>query len=132
VREILAAIGENPNRDEVARPPQRVARAYRDLFGGVADGARHLARTFEHESDQLVVVGGIDFSSTCGTTLPFFGNAPAYLPANGSRWTLRLAHRRRIRATACPGRLTEQVAEALQRISRRGAYACYWRPSTCA
>jgi len=127
VREILAAIGENPDRDGLRETPQRVARAYREMFAGVDDDAsRHLSRTFEHESDQLVVVGGIDFSSTCEHhLLPFFGKAHiAYLPANNQVVGLsKLARTVDVfsRRPQLQERLTEQVAEALsEHLSPRG------------
>lgn len=127
IREILCAIGENPDRDGLRETPRRVARAYRDIFAGLADNAgRHLQTKFEHESDQLVVVSGIDFSSTCEHhLLPFFGKAHvAYLPANGqvvglsklARTVDVLARRPQLQE-----RLTEQVAEALhEHLSPRG------------
>lgn len=127
IREILEAIGEDPDRDGLQETPQRVARAYHELFAGVADDARrHLARTFDHESDQLVVVSGIDFSSTCEHhLLPFVGKAHiAYLPANGQVVGLsKLARTVDVfaRRPQLQERLTEQVAEALQtHLSPRG------------
>ena len=88
VREMLAAVGEDPDRDGLRDTPHRVARAYRDLLAGLHDNpARHLGRVFEHrtESDDLVLVRDIEFSSVCEHhLLPFNGTAQvAYLPANG-------------------------------------------------
>lgn len=88
VREILAAVGEDPDREGLAETPARVARSYAELLAGLRDDAsRHLARTFEHEAagDDLVVVREIDFQSMCEHhLLPFRGRAHvAYLPANG-------------------------------------------------
>jgi GTP cyclohydrolase IA len=127
VREILCAIGENPDRDGLRETPGRVARAYRDIFSGLAeDAGRHLEIQFEHESDQLVVVSGIDFSSTCEHhLLPFFGKAHvAYLPANGHVVGLsKLARTVDVfaRRPQLQERLTEQVAEALHEyLSPRG------------
>lgn len=127
VREILFAIGENPDRDGLRETPRRVARAYRDAFAGLADNAaRHLQTKFEHESDQLVAVSGIDFSSTCEHhLLPFFGKAQiAYLPANGHVVGLsKLARTVDLfaRRPQLQERLTEQVADALnEHLSPRG------------
>lgn len=127
VVEILCAIGENPDRDGLRETPRRVARAYRDIFAGLADNpGRHLRTKFEHESDQLVVVSGIDFSSTCEHhLLPFFGKAHvAYLPANGQVVGLsKLARTVEVfaRRPQLQERLTEQVAEALhEHLSPRG------------
>jgi GTP cyclohydrolase I len=88
VREILAAVGEDPDREGLADTPARVARSYAELLSGLHDRPeRHLARVFEHEaeSDDLVVVRDIDFQSMCEHhLLPFTGKAHvAYLPAGG-------------------------------------------------
>ena len=86
VREILAAIGEDPEREGLRDTPARVARSYRELFSGLhEDGARHLARTFEHAGGELVLLRDIAFSSVCEHhLLPFFGRAHlAYLPGGG-------------------------------------------------
>jgi GTP cyclohydrolase I len=127
VREILFAIGEDPDRDGIRQTPARVARAYRELLGGLTDDpGRHLSRTFEHESEQFVAVGGIDFSSTCEHhLLPFFGKAHvAYLPGNGRVVGLsKLARTVDVfaRRLQLQERLTEQVADALcDHLSPRG------------
>ncbi len=88
VREILAAVGEDPDREGLADTPARVARSYAELFAGLRDSAeRHLSRVFEHAApgDDLVVVRDIDFQSMCEHhLLPFRGKAHvAYLPSNG-------------------------------------------------
>ena len=86
VREILLAIGEDPDRDGLAETPGRVARAYREIFAGLRqNAATHLNRTFAHEGEGVVVVRGIPFFSVCEHhLLPFFGEAHvAYLPAGG-------------------------------------------------
>ncbi|QOJ14375.1 MAG: GTP cyclohydrolase I FolE [Planctomycetia bacterium] len=128
VREILIAIGENPERDGLMETPRRVARAYRDLFGGMRDdAARHLSRTFEHQSDELVVVRGIPFSSMCEHhMLPFMGQAHvAYLPGGGRVVGLsKLARTVDVfaRRPQMQERLSQQVADALeQHLSPRGA-----------
>ncbi len=127
VREILFAVGEDPQREGLRETPRRVARAYRDLFDGLTDDAgRHLRRTFEHESDQVVVVGGIDFSSMCEHhLLPFFGKAHiAYLPGHGRVVGLsKLARTVDVfaRRPQLQERLSEQIAEALDaHLSPRG------------
>ena len=88
VREILFAVGEDPDRDGLVETPRRVARAYAELLGGLReDPAQHLGRVFEHrtENDDLVLVRDIEFSSLCEHhLLPFNGTAQvAYLPAKG-------------------------------------------------
>jgi GTP cyclohydrolase I len=88
VREILFAVGEDPDRDGLVETPRRVARVYAELLGGLQeDPAHHLGRVFEHrtENDDLVLVRDIEFSSLCEHhLLPFSGTAQvAYLPAKG-------------------------------------------------
>lgn len=88
VREMLFALGEDPDRDGLVETPRRVARAYVELLGGLReDPAQHLGRVFEHrtENDDLVLVRDIEFSSLCEHhLLPFTGTAQvAHLPAKG-------------------------------------------------
>jgi GTP cyclohydrolase I len=88
VREMLLAVGEDPDRDGLQDTPRRVARAYRELLSGLHDNpARHLGRVFAHrtDSDDLVLVRDIEFSSLCEHhLLPFNGTAQvAYLPDKG-------------------------------------------------
>lgn len=88
VREILFAVGENPDRDGLRDTPRRVARAYAELLGGLRqDAETHLRRVFEHRSDRddLVLVRDIEFSSMCEHhLLPFYGTVDvAYLPDKG-------------------------------------------------
>jgi GTP cyclohydrolase I len=102
VREILFAVGEDPDRDGLQDTPRRVARAYAELLGGLHEHpARHLGRVFEHRTDSndLVLVRDIEFSSVCEHhLLPFNGTARvAYLPAKG-----RVVNRpRRVTAPDC-------------------------------
>ena len=120
VREILEAIGENPDRDGLARTPERVARMYAEIFRGLhEDPAEHLTVTFEAEHDEMVLVRDIPLYGTCEHHLvPFAGHAHvAYIPGDDGRITglskiVRLvegfARRPQIRE-----RLTTQIADAL-------------------
>lgn len=86
VREILLAIGEDPDRDGLIDTPRRVARAYRDLFAGLRQHpADHLRRVFTHEraGEDLVAVRDIEVFSMCEHhLLPFTGRAHVvYLPS---------------------------------------------------
>lgn len=88
VREILIAVGEDPDRDGLVETPRRVARAYGELLAGLReDPAQYLGRVFEHrtDNDDLVLVRDIEFSSLCEHhLLPFNGTAQvAYLPDKG-------------------------------------------------
>ncbi|GIW87105.1 MAG: GTP cyclohydrolase 1 [Isosphaeraceae bacterium] len=84
VREILIAIGEDPDREGLIDTPDRVARMYAELFSGLhADPGDHLSRTFTQETyDEMVVVRNIEFASMCEHhLLPFTGQAHiAYIP----------------------------------------------------
>jgi GTP cyclohydrolase IA len=83
VREILSAVGEDPDREGLRETPARVARMYAELFAGLhADPRRHLRRTFTEKYDEMVLVKDIEFSSMCEHhLLPFMGKAHvAYLP----------------------------------------------------
>lgn len=87
VREILAAIGEDPNREGLLDTPRRIAKMYEEIFSGLhEDPAKHLEVYFEDEEHrELVLVKDIPFYSVCEHHLvPFFGKAHVgYLPKEG-------------------------------------------------
>jgi GTP cyclohydrolase IA len=90
VREILVAIGEDPDRDGLQRTPYRVAKMYEEIFSGLSDSAdRHLATTFEADHDEIVMVKDIALYSVCEHHLvPFVGDAHvAYIPNEDGRIT---------------------------------------------
>ncbi len=83
VREILAAVGEDPDREGLRDTPRRVARMYAELFSGLhAQPARHLKKVFLENYDEMVLVRDIPFHSMCEHhLLPFIGMAHVgYLP----------------------------------------------------
>ncbi len=83
VRDILEAIGEDPQREGLIDTPDRVARMYEELTSGYGkDGADELAKVFEESGSELVIEKDISFSSTCEHHLmPFFGKVHiAYIP----------------------------------------------------
>jgi len=83
VREILVAVGENPDREGLLETPDRVARMYAEIFSGLhTDPAVHLQTMFTQKHDEMVLVKDIEFSSCCEHhLLPFIGKAHiAYLP----------------------------------------------------
>ncbi len=83
VREILLAVGEDPDREGLVETPDRVARMYAEVFGGLhLDPKIHLRKLFTQEYDEMVTVKDIEFSSFCEHhLLPFTGKAHvAYLP----------------------------------------------------
>jgi len=129
VREILAAVGEDPDREGLADTPKRVARAYAELLSGLRDSPeRHLSRVFDHAApgDDLVVVRDIDFQSMCEHhLLPFRGKAHvAYLPANGKVVGLsKIARTVDVfaRRPQLQERLTANVADAIaEHLGARG------------
>ncbi len=87
VREILYAIGEDPEREGLAGTPRRIAKMYEEIFSGInEDPSRHLEVYFQEEKyEELVIVKDIPFYSMCEHHLvPFFGKAHVgYLPKNG-------------------------------------------------
>ena len=83
VREILLAVGEDPDREGLLETPDRVARMYAEVFAGLhQDPSVHLRKVFTQEYDELVLVKDIRFESTCEHhLLPFYGKAHvAYIP----------------------------------------------------
>lgn len=83
VREILLAVGEDPDREGLRETPQRVARMYAEMFRGLhANPEVHLEKVFTQEYDEVVLIKDISFESMCEHhLLPFFGVVHvAYLP----------------------------------------------------
>lgn len=85
VREILIAVGEDPNRAGLQETPRRVANMYEEMFAGLSqDPKQHLKLFDEKSNDEMVIVRDIPFSSMCEHhLLPFVGKAYiAYIPSN--------------------------------------------------
>jgi len=127
VKEILAAIGEDPERDGLIDTPNRVARMYDEICIR-EDPAEHLNKTFEVEHDEIIVVRDIPFYSICEHHLiPFFGKAHvAYLPENDGRITGLSKLARLVDGFAkrpqVQERLTGEIADAIQnKLAPRGA-----------
>ncbi len=85
VREILAAVGEDPDREGLLETPARVARMYAEMFSGLhADPAVHLQKFFTEKYDEMVLVRDISFNSMCEHhMLPFHGKAHVGYVPNG-------------------------------------------------
>jgi GTP cyclohydrolase IA len=128
VREILIAIGEDPDRDGLQRTPARVARAYAELFAGLrVDPATVLTTTFEANHEELVLVRDIELMSLCEHhLLPFRGVAHVgYIPGTHGRITglSKLARLVEVfsRRPQVQERLTSQIADLLMdRLDPRG------------
>jgi GTP cyclohydrolase I len=120
VREILEAIGEDPDRDGLQRTPERIANMYAEVFAGLhEDPARHLTMTFEADHDEMVMVRDIAVTSLCEHHLvPFAGKAHvAYIPGADGRITGLSKIARLVdgfaRRPQVQERLTTQIADAL-------------------
>ena len=120
VRELLLAIGEDPDRDGLRETPARVARAYGEFFAGLGlDAADVLSKTFEIDHEEMILVRDIEVYSMCEHHLvPFHGVAHVgYIPAKDGRVTglSKLARLVEMfaRRPQVQERLTTQVADAL-------------------
>ena len=121
VREILFAIGEDPDRDGLLETPNRVARMYAEICAGLhQEPSEHLATMFEADHDEMVMVRDIPMYSLCEHHLiPFIGKAHvAYIP-NRSGNVIGLSKIARLvdgfaKRPQVQERLTRQVADALE------------------
>ncbi len=128
VAELLAAIGEDPQREGLRDTPRRVAAMYEELFSGLVDDpSRHLTVTFAAEHDEMVMVRDIPFASLCEHHLvPFIGRAHvAYIPASDGRITGLSKLARLVdgfaRRLQVQERMTTQIADAVERtLAPRG------------
>ena len=123
VRELLIAVGEDPDREGLLETPSRVARAYHELLGGMRLSAEDvLTTTFDAGHDEMILVKNIELWSMCEHHLvPFTGVAHVgYIPSADGRITglSKLARLVDVYAKRpqVQERLTTQVADALQRI----------------
>ena len=139
VRELLAAIGEDPDREGLLDTPDRVARACTEIFGGLQeDPSKHLMKQFhEPGNENMVIVKDIPFSSMCEHhLLPFTGKAHiCYLPRKGritglsklARCVVGYAHRPQVQE-----RLTQQIADAIElRLNPLGVLVVLEATHTC-
>ena len=122
VREILEAIGEDPDRDGLLETPARVAAMHDEVFSGLHDAAdEHLTVTFAAEHDEMVMVKDIALYSICEHHLvPFLGRAHvAYIPNEDGRITGLSKLARLVESYArrpqVQERLTTQIADEIDR-----------------
>ena len=118
VREILIAIGENPDREGLKETPERVANMYEEILGGYFQDVREHIKLFTASYDEMIIVKDIPFFSLCEHhMLPFFGKVHiAYIP-NENKVT-GLSKLARIvdvyaKRLQLQERLTEQIADAI-------------------
>lgn len=129
VREILTAIGEDPDREGLLKTPNRVARAYAELIAGLQDDPkRHLKTVFTENYDEVVLLRDIEFHSICEHhLLPFTGVAHvAYLPAGKVVGLSKLARlvEGYARRPQVQERLTSQIADAIMEALNPVGAAC--------
>ena len=118
IKEILIAVGEDPNREGLRETPARVARMYAEMFSGLHDDARvHLQKFFTEQYDEMVLVRDISFNSMCEHhMLPFSGKAHIGYVPNGkvvglsklARVVEVVSHQPQVQE-----RMTEQIANLL-------------------
>ena len=123
VRDILEAIGEDPDRDGLLDTPARVARMYAEITSGLReDPKEHLYKVFDVDHDEMIMVREIPIYSMCEHHLiPFYGQAHvAYIPKPGGKITGLSKIARLVDGYAqrpqVQERLTRQVADAVQEV----------------
>jgi GTP cyclohydrolase IA len=123
VRELLIAVGEDPDREGLLETPARVARAYKEIFAGLWQTPEDvLTTTFDLGHDEMVLVKDIEVMSSCEHHLvPFVGVAHVgYIPSNDGKITglSKLARLVDVfaRRPQVQERLTTQIADSLMRI----------------
>jgi len=123
VRELLLAVGEDPDRDGLRETPQRVARMYAEVFAGLTQNPEDvLTTTFDLGHDEMVLVRDIELYSTCEHHLvPFHGVAHVgYIPSEDGRITGLSKLARLVDVFAkrpqVQERLTTQIADAMVRL----------------
>jgi GTP cyclohydrolase IA len=137
VREILLAVGENPDREGLRETPARVARMYAELFAGLhLDPRRHLKKFFTERYDEVVLVRDISFQSMCEHhMLPFLGKAHvAYLPGPRIIGLSKLARvvEEIARRPQVQERMTEQIANLLvEELQVKGVAVIIEAEHTC-
>ena len=137
VREILAAVGEDPDREGLRETPSRVARMYVELFRGLHEDPRvFLQKSFDEKYDEIVLVRDISFNSMCEHhMLPFMGKAHiGYLPDGRVVGLSKLA--RVVEAVArrpqVQERMTETIADlVIEELQARGVAVVIEAEHTC-
>ena len=139
VRELLIAIGEDPDREGLLGTPDRIARACEEIFGGMQeDPSEHLLRQFDEPGNEdMVIVRDIPFASMCEHhLLPFTGRAHVcYLPRDGKITGLSKLARcvsGYARRPQLQERLTQQIADAIvERLDARGVLVVLQAEHSC-
>ncbi len=137
VREILAAVGEDPDREGLVETPARVARMYAELFGGLHQEPReHVQKFFTEKYDEVVLVRDISFNSMCEHHLmPFMGKAHiGYMPDGRVVGLSKLARvvETVARRPQVQERMTETIADLLlDELQAKGVAVVIEATHTC-
>jgi GTP cyclohydrolase I len=137
VREILLAVGEDPDRDGLKETPARVARMYSEIFGGLhLEPGRHLQKVFEEQYDEMVLVRDISFNSMCEHhLLPFMGKAHVgYIPRGKVTGLSKLARvvDEVARRPQVQERMTHMVADLIENeLQAKGVIVVIEAEHTC-
>ena len=120
VRLLLEGIGEDVTREGLVETPDRIARMYEEIYGGMEeDASEHLKKRFHVDNDAMVLEKDITFYSTCEHhLLPFFGKAHiAYIPDGEVVGLSKLARTVEVfaRRLQLQEQLTGQIADALEK-----------------
>jgi GTP cyclohydrolase I len=137
VREILLAVGENPDREGLRETPRRVGRMYAELFAGLQEDPReHLRKFFTEKYDEMVLVRDISFNSVCEHhLLPFSGVAHiGYIPDGKVVGLSKLARVVEVvsRQPQVQERMTERIADLLiEELDVKGVAVVIEATHTC-
>ncbi len=137
MREILAAVGEDPDREGLRETPARVARMYAELFSGLHEDPRlHLRKFFAERYDEVVLVRDISFNSMCEHhMLPFMGVAHiGYVPSGRVLGLSKLARLVEVvaRRPQVQERMTETIANLLEEeLKAKGVAVVIEATHTC-
>ena len=137
VRMLLEGIGEDPNREGLVETPERVARMYEEIFGGLElDPGEHLSKQFPAPDSELVIERDIIFYSTCEHhLLPFFGKVHiAYIPSGKVAGLSKLPRTVEVfaRRPQIQEQMTVQITDAVEQfLSPKGVIVMVEAEHTC-
>ncbi len=137
VKMLLKAIGEDPDREGLRDTPERIARMYEEICGGMEEDAKaHLSKVFSVDQNEMVVEKDIVFYSTCEHHLmPFYGKANiAYIPDGKVVGISKLARTVEVyaRRLQIQERMTGQIADAImEHLAPKGVMVLLEAEHTC-
>lgn len=137
IRQLIQAIGDDPDREGLVDTPKRVVKSWKELFSGYGKDPLEFSTTFNEGYDQVIACKDIEFFSFCEHhMLPFYGSASiGYIPNDGK--VIGLSKLARLvemygRRLQIQERLTKQIAEGLQQlINPRGVAVVLSGTHTC-